>query len=193
MLQLQIISLYYLHSRVEVLRAFHPLLQLLAQYSSWNTLLATEPFHCNFLLWLGERICKWVLASTYVFLKYRLLPKKSWNWSVVYVGHINHAHKKFAAAQRHSYPVRSFANVLGVCTTIRGQHWIKTVMVEMTTVLKRLITMALQKSNKDGFIYVILSDSLIYKFITKCILKRVLFLILTGLNGLLGCYWKILN
>ena len=53
-------------------------------------------------------------------------------------------------------------------------------IVEMTMVLKRLITMALQ-SNKDEFIYVILSDSLIYKFITKSILKRVLFLFLTGL------------
>ena len=78
------------------------------------------------------------------------------------------------------YCVRSFANVLGACATISGQHWMKTVIVEITKVMKRLMTMTLQ-TNKDEFIYVILSDSLIYKFITKCILKRVLFLFLTGL------------
>ena len=109
------------------------------------------------------------------------------------MGQINHAHKKFAGAQRHSYHVRSFANVFGTCTTMRGQHWMETMMAEMTMVLKRLMTMALQTNNKDKFIYVMLSDSLIYKFITKCILKHVLFLFLTGLHGLLGCYWEILR
>ena len=52
---------------------------------------------------------------------------------------------------------------------------------------------ALQTSNKYEFICVILSDSLIYNFIIKCILKHVLFLFLTGLYDLLGCYWKILR
>ena len=37
----------------------------------------------------------------------------------------------------------------------------KTVMVEMRIVLKRLMTLALQMNNKDEFIYVIPSDSLI--------------------------------
>ena len=96
------------------------------------------------------------------------------------MGQINHAHEKFATAQKHSHHVRSFANVLGACATIREQHWMKTVIVEMTMVLKRLMTVALQ-TNKDEFIYVILSDSLIYKFIATCILKPVLFLYLTGL------------
>ena len=43
---------------------------------------------------------------------------------------------------------------------------------------KRLMTMALQTNNKDKLFYLILSDSLIYKFFT-------------GLFDLLGCYWKI--
>ena len=45
----------------------------------------------------------------------------------------------------------------------------------------------------DEFIYVILSDSLIYNFIIKCILNYVLFLFLTGLYDLLECYWKFLR
>ena len=56
----------------------------------------------------------------------------------------------------------------------------KTVIVEMTMVLKRLMTMSVQM-NKDEFIYVILLDSLIYKFISKYILKHVVFLFLTSL------------
>ena len=46
---------------------------------------------------------------------------------------------------------------------------------------------------KTSFMYVILSDSLIYMLIKKCILKCVLFLFLTGLFDLLGFYWKILK
>ena len=45
---------------------------------------------------------------------------------------------------------------------------------------------ALQTSNKYEFICVILSDSSIYNFIIKCILKHALFLFLTGLYDLLG-------
>ena len=58
--------------------------------------------------------------------------------------------------------MRSFANVLGACAQhgqhwitldeIRGQNWMKTVIVGITMMLKRLMTMALQ-TNKDGFIY----------------------------------------
>ena len=54
-----------------------------------------------------------------------------------------------------------------------------------------------EKADYDGsadeFIYVILSDSLIYNFIIKCILNYVLFLFLTGLYDLLECYWKFLR
>ena len=121
-----------------------------------------------------------------------LLLKKSWKWSVVNVGQINHAHEKFATAQRHSYHAWSFTNVYGACATTRGQQWMKAVMV-MTMLLKRLMMMALQTNNKDKLIYVILSDSLIHKFITKFDFKHILFLFLTGLYGLLGCYWKILR
>ena len=46
---------------------------------------------------------------------------------------------------------------------------------------------------KINFMYVILSDSLIYMLIKKCILKYVLFLFLTGLSDLVGFYWKILK
>ena len=122
-----------------------------------------------------------------------LLLKKSCKWSVVNVGQIKHAQKKHAGAQRHSYRVPSFANVFVTCATICGQHWMETVIVEMTIVFKRLMAMALQTNNKDKFIYMILLDSLIYKFITKCILKHALFLFLIALYGLLGCYWEILR
>ena len=43
-------------------------------------------------------------------------------------------------------------------------------------------------SAKTSFIYLILSDSLIYMFIKKCILKYVLFLFLAGLFDFLGSY-----
>ena len=122
-----------------------------------------------------------------------LLLKKSCKWSVVNVGQIKHAHKKHAGAQRHSCRVRSFGNVFVTCATICGQHWMKTVIVEMTIVLKRLVTMALQTNNKDKLIYMMLLDSLIYKFVTECVLKHVLFLFLIALCGLLGCYWEILR
>ena len=56
---------------------------------------------------------------------------------------------------------------MGAGTTKRGQHTMNTVMVEMTLMVKRLMTMVLQTKNKDNFIYVILSDSLIPKFIIK--------------------------
>ena len=56
---------------------------------------------------------------------------------------------------------------MGAGATIRGQYTMKTVMVEVTMMLKRLMTMALQTKNKDNFIYVTLSDSLIHKFIIK--------------------------
>ena len=108
-----------------------------------------------------------------------LLLKKLCKWSILNTGQTNHAYKTFAAAQRHNYCVSSFAIVVGACATIHGQHWMKTVLVEMTMVLlKRLMTMALQTNNKDKLFYLILSDSLIYKFFT-------------GLFDLLGCYWKI--
>ena len=45
---------------------------------------------------------------------------------------------------------------MGTCATIREQYSMKTVIVEMTMVPKRLMTMALQKNNKDEFVYVIL-------------------------------------
>ena len=92
-----------------------------------------------------------------------------------------------------SYHVWSFAVAMEACATIRGQHWMKIVIVEMTLVLKRPMTMGLQKNNKDEFIYMILSDSLIYKFIIKCILKHFLLLLLTSLYDLLGRYWKIIR
>ena len=45
---------------------------------------------------------------------------------------------------------------MGTCATIREQYSMKTVIVEMTMVPKRLMTMALQKNNRDEFVYVIL-------------------------------------
>ena len=57
------------------------------------------------------------------------------------------------------------------CAKIHGQHKIKTVMIEMLMLLERMV---LQKNNKDEFHYVILPDSRIYNFITKCTLKHVL-------------------
>ena len=122
-----------------------------------------------------------------------LLLKKSCKWSVVNVGQINHALENLAAVPRHSYRVRNFAIAVGACATIRGQNWMKTVILEMTGILKRLMTMALQTNNKDEFVYVILPGSLIFKLIIKFILKHVLVLFLTGLYDLLGCYWKILR
>ena len=98
--------------------------------------------------------------------------------------------QKFSTAERHSCHVRSFTIAMEACTTMRGKHWMKTDILEMT-VLKRLMTMALQTENKDELLYVILPDSLSYSFIIKCFLKHVLFLFLTSLYGLLGCYWKI--
>ena len=109
------------------------------------------------------------------------------------MGQINHTHEKFAAAPRCNYCARSFLIVMGTCATIHGQYWMKKVIVDMTIMLKMLIMMALQRNNKDEFVYVILIDLLIYKLIIKCILKRVLFLFLTGLYDLLRCYKKILK
>ena len=109
------------------------------------------------------------------------------------MGQINHARKNFAAAPRHNYFVQSFLIVMRTCATIRGQYWMKTVIVNMTIMLKMLMTMALQRNNKDEFVYVILKDLLIYKLIIKCILKHDLFLFLTGLYDLLRCYKKILK
>ena len=83
-----------------------------------------------------------------------------------------------------SYCVGSFRIVMGACITIHKQQ---TVIVEMTMMLKRLMTMALQMYNKNGFVYVILTDSVIYTFNIKCIFKHVLFLFLTDLYDLLGC------
>ena len=48
------------------------------------------------------------------------------------------------------------AVIMGTCATIREQYSMKTVIVEMTMLPKRLMTMALQKNNKDEFVYVIL-------------------------------------
>ena len=72
------------------------------------------------------------------------------------MGQINHAHERYAAAPRQSYRVRSFEIVMGICATIRGQNWVKTVTVEMMMMMKKLMTMALQTNNKDEFAYVIL-------------------------------------
>ena len=49
------------------------------------------------------------------------------------------------------------------------------------------------ENNRNKFICVMLPDSLISKFIIKCILKHALFLFLTALYDLLVCYWKILR
>ena len=51
------------------------------------------------------------------------------------------------------------------CSNIRGQHWMKTVMVKMNMMLKKLMKMALRMDNKDEFLYVILPDSVIYQLI----------------------------
>lgn len=51
------------------------------------------------------------------------------------------------------------------CPNIRGQHWMKTVMVKMNMMLKKLMKMALRTDNKDEFLYVILPDSVIYQLI----------------------------
>ena len=99
--------------------------------------------------------------------------------------------QKLSAAERHSCHVISFTIAMEACTTMRGKHWMKTDILEMTIVLKRLMTMALQTKNKDELLYVILPDSLSYNFIIKCTLKHFLLLFLTSLHGLLGCYWKI--
>ena len=72
------------------------------------------------------------------------------------MGQINNAHKKFAVAPRHSYCVRSFAFVMETCVTIRGQYWMKAVIVEMAMMPKTLMTMTLQTNNEDDFFYVIL-------------------------------------
>ena len=44
----------------------------------------------------------------------------------------------------------------------------KKVMVEMKIVLKRLMNLALQMNNKDDFIYVIPSESLIKMYFKTC-------------------------
>ena len=76
----------------------------------------------------------------------------------VNVGQINHAHEKFVAAQNQ---LQTFTIVMVACSKILEQRWMKTVMVEMAMMLKRLMTMVLQANNKVYFHCVILQDSLI--------------------------------
>ena len=45
-----------------------------------------------------------------------------------------------------------FLIIMGTYPTIRGQYWMKTVIVDMTIMLKMLMLMALQRNNKDEFV-----------------------------------------